>query len=65
MWCFAMIDDNKLQVSFEIKFGDDNMSDTLKEMVISTIKHDINNILENHVDMVNGFSYSDIEIGGD
>ena len=57
--------DDKLKVSFEIRFGDGNMSDTLKEMVIATNKHDITNVLDNHVDIVNGFTYSDIEIGGD
>lgn len=64
-WCFAMMDKNKLKVSFEIEFDDDNTSDTLKKMVIATIKHDITNVLENHVDLVNGFKYSDIEISGD
>ena len=52
---------DKVQFGFEVDFTKCDASDTMKEMVVATIKHDITNVLENHVDMVKGFTYSDIE----
>ena len=57
--------ENKLRLSVKIGF-DDNASDSLKEMAIATIKHDIVEVLMNHANMIDGFVFSDIrtvEIG--
>ena len=55
------MDSNKIRFDFEIILND-NMSDTLKEMVIATIKHDVEKVLAIHKELVNELNYSAIGV---
>lgn len=48
-----------IKFSFSVDFSDD-IPETLSKMVCGTIQNDIEKVLLNHYNLVNGFKYSSI-----
>lgn len=59
-----MNNNDKVRFEFKVDFTNCDASDTMKDMLIATIKHDIYVVLDNHKEIVNGITYSEIVTGG-